>query len=60
MAKFGDFILKAGFAFYVIIALFVGVAKHREDGTPSYGTIVTIIEGAAWPITLLIDAVQRK
>lgn len=45
---------------YLAVAFFVGVQKHRESGTPRYGTVGTIIEGAAWPITLPIDAVQRK
>jgi hypothetical protein len=45
---------------YLLIALLVGREKHCESGTPRSGNVATIIEGAAWPITLLIDAVQRK
>ncbi len=52
--------LKSIVAVYLAIALLVGIAKHRESGTPAYGTVATIIEGAAWPITLLVDAVQRQ
>lgn len=58
--KFMSFGLKSIFVVYLLIAMLVGIAKQREDGSPSPGTVVTIIEGAAWPITLLIDAVQRK
>jgi hypothetical protein len=58
--KLKSFSLKSIVAVYLLIALLVGVEKHRESGAPGYGTVTTIIEGAAWPITLLIDAVQRK
>lgn len=55
-----SFGLKSIVLVYVVIALLVGIAKHRESGTPAYGNIATIIEGAAWPIALLVEAVQRK
>lgn len=58
--KLMGFGLKSILVVYLLIALLVGIGKHRESGTPSSGTVTTIIEGAAWPITLLIDAVQRK
>lgn len=37
---------------YLAIAFLVGIQKHRDSDTPH--------DGAAWPITLLIDAVQRQ
>ena len=52
--------MKSILVIYVLIALLVGMEKHRASGTPRSGNIATIIEGAAWPITLLIDAMQRK
>lgn len=58
--KLKSFGLKFILVVYLLIALLVGIEKHRQSGTPSGGNIFTIIEGAAWPITLLIDAVQRK
>lgn len=58
--KLMSFGLKSILVVYLLIALLVGTGKHRENGTPAYGTVTTIIEGAAWPITLLIDAVQKK
>jgi hypothetical protein len=58
--KLMSFGLKSIFVVYLLIAMLVGIGRHREDGSPNPGTIATIIEGAAWPITLLIDAVQRK
>lgn len=45
---------------YLAIAFLVGVQKHRDSDTPHNGAVVTIIEGAAWPITLLVDAVRRQ
>lgn len=59
-SKLSGFVMKALLAVYLLIALLVGIEKHRENGTPSGGTIATIIEGAAWPVVLLIEAVQRK
>jgi hypothetical protein len=59
-AKMRDMILKLVLAVYLVIAFLVGVQRHRESGAQANGTVVTILEGAAWPITLLIDAVQRK
>ncbi len=58
--KLMGFSLKSILVVYLLIALLVGIGKHRESGTPAGGAATTIIEGAAWPITLLIDAVQRK
>lgn len=55
-----DFLIKAAVGVYLVIAFLVGVQKHRQDRTPGYGTVVTVLEGAGWPITLLIEAVQRK
>lgn len=55
-----DRIIKLVLTLYLVIAFLVGVQRHRESGAPANGTVVTILEGAAWPITLLIDAVQRK
>lgn len=55
-----DTIIKLALTVYLIIAFLVGVQRHRESGAPANGAVVTILEGAAWPITLLIDAVQRK
>ncbi|MEQ1882742.1 MAG: hypothetical protein ABL878_17440 [Burkholderiales bacterium] len=52
--------LKSILVVYLLIALLVGIGKHRESGTTAGGAVTTIIEGAAWPITFLIDAVQRK
>jgi hypothetical protein len=58
--KLMGFGLKSILVVYLLIAFWVGIAKHRESGDPANGAVVTILEGAAWPITLLIDAVQRK
>jgi hypothetical protein len=58
--KLMSFGLKSILVVYLLIALLVGIGKHRESGTPSSGTVTTILAGAAWPITLLIDSVQRK
>jgi hypothetical protein len=52
--------LKLALIAYLVVAFLVGVQKHRDGDTPQAGAVVTIIEGAAWPITLLIDAVQRQ
>lgn len=64
MSGYSDGIVNTGIKIiaiaYLAIAFFVGIQKHRESGTPGYGMVGTIIEGAAWPITLLVDAVQRK
>lgn len=58
--KLASFGLKAMLALYLLIAMLVGIERQRENGEPSPGSVATIMEGAAWPITLLIDAVQRK
>ena len=55
-----DMIMNLALTVYLVIAFLVGVQRHRESGAPANGAVVTILEGAAWPITLLIDAVQRK
>jgi len=55
-----DRLIKLALTVYLVIAFLVGVQKHRESGVPGYGTVTTLLEGAAWPITLLIDAVQRN
>ncbi len=52
--------LKLALIAYLAIALLVGVQKHRDGDTPRAGAVVTIIDGALWPITLLIDVVQRR
>lgn len=52
--------MKLALTAYLVIAFLVGVQKHRESGAPANGTVITILEGAAWPIILAIDAVQRK
>ena len=59
LGKISDTAIKLVLVAYLVIAFFVGVEKSRESGRHD-GTVVTIISGAAWPITLLIDAVQRK
>lgn len=59
-AAMRDRIIKLVLTIYLVIAFLVGVQKHRESGASANGAVVTILEGAAWPITLLIDAVQRK
>ena len=58
--KLTSFGVMSIFAVYILFSLMLGIAKHPEPGAPRSGTIATIIEGAAWPITLLIDAMQRK
>lgn len=58
--KLASFGLKAMLALYLLIAMLVGIERQRENGEPSTGSVATIMEGAAWPVTLLIDAVQRK
>lgn len=64
MRAFFDVMLNGGLKFvliaYLVIAFLVGVQKHRDSNRPQDGVVVTIIDGAAWPITLLIDAVQRR
>ena len=45
---------------YLVVAFFVGIQKYREGVTPAYGTVGTIIKGAAWPITLLVDAIRKQ
>lgn len=52
--------LKLALIAYLTIAFLVGVQKHRDGETTSAGAIGTIIDGAFWPITLLVDAVQRR
>ncbi len=59
-SKLISFGLKAMLVVYLLIAMLVGIERQRQSGESRPGTIVTIIEGATWPITLLIDAVQRK
>ncbi len=44
---------------YLAIALLVGIQKHRDEGTPAGGTVTTIIQGAFWPITLIVAAIRR-
>jgi hypothetical protein len=41
------------------VAMFVGIEKHRESGTRDYGSVITIVEGAAWPIPLLMEAMRK-
>jgi len=60
LSKLTSFGLKAMLVLYLLIAMLVGIERQREHGESSPGTVATIMEGAAWPITLLIDAVQRK
>ena len=44
---------------YLAVALFVGIEKHRESGTRDYGSVITIVEGAAWPIPLVMEAMRK-
>lgn len=64
MRNFSDklmgFILKSILFVYLLIALLVGIEKHRESGTRTYGPVITILEGAAWPVTLMIDKIRKN
>ncbi|WP_374379442.1 hypothetical protein [Dongia sp.] len=54
-----DTAIKVILVAYLVIAFFVGVERSRESGRHD-GTVMTVIYGAGWPISLLIDAAQRK
>ena len=45
---------------YLAMALLVGIEKHRAYGTPGYGAVTTMVEGAAWPITLLVMWIRKE
>ena len=53
-------VLKASVFSYLAVAMLVGIEKHRESGTRDYGSVITIVEGAAWPIPLLIEAMRKR
>ena len=55
-----NFILSGVVAAYLLIALSVSLEKHRRNGTPAGGNVSMIIEGAAWPITLLLEAMSKE
>ncbi len=48
--KAGDLLLKLALAGYLIMAFFVGMAKDPHSGS----AIWSILEGALWPITLIV------
>lgn len=56
MAGAGKLLLIA----YLAIALLVGIQKHRDDGTQAGGAVTTIIEGAFWPISLIVEAIRKR
>lgn len=58
--KLVSFGLKSLLAAYLLVALLTGLEMHRENGTRTLGTVITTIEGAAWPITLLAAALEKQ
>ena len=59
MDKFRDGALKLLLVGYLVMAFLVGIEKHRAGDTIAYGTVGTIIAGAAWPITLIVEAIRK-
>ena len=57
LQKLGKSILWLTVVAYVIIAMMVGIAKDPHHNS---GTVWTILQGALWPITLLIEAIKRS
>lgn len=46
------------FAHFAIAPL-VGIQIHRDNGTIAGGAVETILEGAFWPITLIVEAIRE-
>lgn len=59
MDKLRDGALKLVLIAYLAMAFFVGIEKHRAGDTIAYGTVGTILAGAAWPITLIVEAIRK-
>lgn len=55
-----DRTIKAVLVIYLIIAFLVGAAKARENNDQMGSGVMLVFDGLAWPVTLLIDAVQRQ
>ena len=55
-SKTADLLLKLALAGYLIMAFFVGIAKHPNSGS----AIWSIMEGALWPITLIVAWIRAS
>lgn len=64
VSGYADGIVDSGFTLAVIahlaIARFSCGQKHPDICTLGYGAGHAGIDGAAWPLTILVDGVQRK